>query len=30
MMSLYAARYDKLLSVQMMRACVLVNENPHH
>lgn len=30
MMSLYAARYDNLLSVQMMRACVLVNENPHH
>ena len=30
MKSLYAARYDKLLSVQMMRACVLVNENPHH
>lgn len=30
MMSLYAARYDKVLSVQMMRACVLVNEAPHH
>lgn len=29
-MSVYAARYDKLLSVQMMRACVIVNEHPHH
>lgn len=29
-MSVYAARYEKLLSVQMMRACVIVNEHPHH
>ena len=29
-MSIYAARYDKDLSVQMMRACVMVNDNPHH
>lgn len=29
-MSVYAARYDKLLSVQMMRACVIVNDHPHH
>lgn len=29
-MSVYAARYERELSVQMMRACVVVNENPHH
>lgn len=29
-MSVYAARYEKVLSVQMMRACIVVNENPHH
>lgn len=29
-MSVYAARYEKLLSVQMMRACIIVNEHPHH
>lgn len=29
-MSVYAARYEKELSVQMMRACVIVNEHPHH
>lgn len=29
-MSVYAARYEKLLSVQMMRACVIINEHPHH
>lgn len=29
-MSVYAARYDKELSVQMMRACVIINEHPHH
>lgn len=29
-MSVYAARYEKELSVQMMRACVIINEHPHH
>lgn len=29
-MSVYAARYERELSVQLMRACVVVNENPHH
>lgn len=29
-MSVYAARYEKELSIQMMRACVIVNEHPHH
>lgn len=29
-MSVYAARYEKDLSVQMMRACVIINEHPHH
>lgn len=29
-MSFYAAKYEKMLSVQMMRACVIVNEHPHH
>lgn len=30
MTSFYAARYESVLSVQLMRACVIVNENPHH
>lgn len=29
-MSVYAARYEKLLSVQLMRSCVVINESPHH
>lgn len=29
-MRIYASKYSRLISVQMMRACVMVNENPHH
>lgn len=29
-MSLYASRYDRVLSTQLMRACVRINEEPHH
>lgn len=30
MMSFYASRYESILPVQIMRACLIVNENPHH
>ena len=30
LMRIYASRYSRLISVQMMKACVIVNENPHH
>lgn len=30
MMSFYAARYESVLPIQLMRACIIVNENPHH
>lgn len=29
-MSVYESRYQSLLSVQMTRACVIVNDKPHH
>ena len=27
---IYSSKYTRLISVQMMKSCVIVNENPHH